>query len=54
MTEHRDRMLAVFLAVKQVFAEYNKWDEYGIALLVKNFDLRPDERLIDFNGTSIP
>jgi len=54
MTEHWDRMLAVFHAVKPVFAEYNKWDEYGIVLPVKDFNLRPDERLIDFNGISIP
>ncbi|KYG42577.1 hypothetical protein M433DRAFT_157712 [Acidomyces richmondensis BFW] len=53
-TENWNSMLAVFHAVKPVFAEYNKWDEYGIALPVKDFDLGSDERLIDFNGTSIP
>ena len=37
-----------------MFAEYNKWDEYGIALPFKDMDMRPHERLIDCNGTSIP
>jgi len=53
-TENWNSMLAVFYAVKPVFAEYNKWDKYGIALLVKDFDLGSDKRLIDFNSTSIP
>lgn len=47
-------MEIAFRDVKAVFAEYNKWDEYGIALPYKDFDLRADERLIDFGGTSLP
>lgn len=47
-------MERAFNDVKAVFADYNKWDDYGIALPFKDFDLRNDERLIDFNGTSVP
>lgn len=48
------KMERSFTDVKAVFAEYNKWDDYGIMLPFKDVDLRDDERLIDFNGTSVP
>lgn len=47
-------MERAFHDVKAVFAEYNEWDDYGIALPYKDFDLPVDERLIDFGGTSLP
>ncbi|EMC97232.1 hypothetical protein BAUCODRAFT_23582 [Baudoinia panamericana UAMH 10762] len=50
----RDTILSAFDSVKPVFAEYNKWDDYGIALLYKDFDMLPDERLIECGGTSVP
>jgi hypothetical protein len=43
-----------FHDVKPIFAEYNKWDDYGIALPFKDLDLHYNERVIDFNGTCIP
>jgi len=49
-----NRMELTFKAVKPVFAEYNKWDEYGIVLLFKGTDMAPNERLIGTNGTAIP
>jgi hypothetical protein len=48
------RMEWAFGDVKAVFAEYNTWDDFGITLPYRDFDLRNDERLIEFNGTSIP
>lgn len=50
----RTRMQSAFRAVKSVFAEYNKWDEYGITLLFKDGDMRPNERSVEISGTTIP
>lgn len=52
--EDRQRLQSIFDAVKPVFAEYNKWDEYGIALPFKDTDLMPHERLVFSNGISTP
>lgn len=48
------RIESAFRDVRPVFAEYNKWDCYGITLSFKDFDLRDGERLISFNGALIP
>lgn len=47
-------MESAFRAVKSVFAEYNKWDEYGIALLFRDIDIAPNERLVEIGGTTVP
>ncbi|KAK0985461.1 hypothetical protein LTR91_010578 [Friedmanniomyces endolithicus] len=43
-----------FKDVKTVFAEYNKWDEYGMILLFKDIEMAHDERLVENNGTTTP
>lgn len=48
------RIESAFRDVRSVFAEYNKWDCYGIALSFKDFDLHDGERLISFNGAMMP
>ena len=45
---------AIFRDVKYLFAAHNKWDEYGIAIPFKDFDLHYGERLIDFGGSTMP
>lgn len=40
--------------VKHLFAAHSKWDDYGIALPFKDFDLHVGERLIDFRGSTMP
>ncbi|KAK3117439.1 hypothetical protein LTR53_001204 [Teratosphaeriaceae sp. CCFEE 6253] len=47
-------MEVAFKAVKSVFAEYNKWDKYGIALLFKDMEMATNERLVEVGGTTIP
>ncbi|KAK4905357.1 hypothetical protein LTR49_025342 [Elasticomyces elasticus] len=47
-------MESAFKAVKPVFAEYNKWDEYGIVLLFRDIDMAPNERIVDIHGTTAP
>ncbi|KAK4909467.1 hypothetical protein LTR49_021746 [Elasticomyces elasticus] len=48
------KMESAFKAVKPVFAEYNKWDEYGIVLLFRDMDMAPNQRLVDIHGTTTP
>ncbi|KAK5675053.1 hypothetical protein LTS10_012126 [Elasticomyces elasticus] len=48
------KMESAFKAVKPVFAEYNKWDEYGIVLLFRDIDMAPNERIVDIHGTTAP
>ncbi|KAK3669750.1 hypothetical protein LTR78_010378 [Recurvomyces mirabilis] len=48
------RMQSTFRAAKQIFAEYNKWDDYGIILPFKDVDMKLNERWIELNGTSMP
>ena len=45
---------AIFRDVKHLFAAYNKWGDYGIAIPFKDFDLHHGERLIDFGGSTMP
>ncbi|KAK1044244.1 hypothetical protein LTR74_018317, partial [Friedmanniomyces endolithicus] len=47
-------METAFKDAKTVFAEYNKWDEYGMILLFKDVELAHDERLVENNGTTTP
>ncbi|KAK0949347.1 hypothetical protein LTR91_026532, partial [Friedmanniomyces endolithicus] len=47
-------METAFKDAKTVFAEYNKWDEYGMILLFKDVEMAHDERLVENNGTTIP
>ncbi|KAK0246847.1 hypothetical protein LTS09_018010 [Friedmanniomyces endolithicus] len=46
-------METAFKDAKTVFAEYNKWDEYGM-ILFKDVELAHDERLVENNGTTTP
>ncbi|KAK3670777.1 hypothetical protein LTR78_009349 [Recurvomyces mirabilis] len=48
------RLEAAFRSAKAIFAEYNKWSEYGIVMPFKDVHLQPDERLVEVKGTTIP
>ncbi|KAK0301748.1 hypothetical protein LTR91_026008, partial [Friedmanniomyces endolithicus] len=45
-------METAFKDAKTDFAEYNKWDEYGMILLLKDVEMALDERLVENNGTT--
>ncbi|KAK5141831.1 hypothetical protein LTR32_005697 [Rachicladosporium monterosium] len=47
-------METAFKDAKTVFAEYNKWDEYGMIPLFKDVEMAHDERLVENNGTTTP
>ena len=47
-------METAFKDAKTDFAEYNKWDEYGMILLFKDVEMAHDERLVENNGTTTP
>ncbi|KAL1959096.1 hypothetical protein VTO42DRAFT_2883 [Malbranchea cinnamomea] len=46
--------LAVVDKLGSLFADYKLADRFGVTLLHRHFSLKPNQRLVDVNGTSTP
>ncbi|KAK5947115.1 hypothetical protein PMZ80_001262 [Knufia obscura] len=52
--DEHDGMSVVKNDLRPLFQKYGLQDKFGAGLVHRHFDLRPDERLVEYNGTSTP
>ena len=52
--DQRDGMSIVKEQLRPLFQKHGLQDNFGAGLIYRHFDLGPDERLVEYNGTATP
>ena len=54
MFDHKNGEELVDNAFRELFLQHNMERIFGLVLLHRHFDLRPEEQLVEYRGTSVP